>query len=289
MMKRTHLKLALYVATVMAFGAVAATGTGQTSPSLATATPQVATTGEKPILFEVVSIRPYKANISYGPGFTDDGYIVHGVSPQALLWGMCACKRIEGMPDWAMHEVYGIEAKVADADVARWKTMDFKQKDLAVQALLEDRFKLKFHHETRVMPGYALVVAKNGPKFKESIPGDLYPGGPKGLDGGPWMGLVQTSRDVMTAQHTSMEELADFLTMAAGRPVTDQTGLKGFYDFKIKMETPEPSTTTDTTTADSGPSIFTMIQEQLGLKLESGAKVPVEYLVIDHIERPTEN
>ena len=81
-----------------------------------------------PIKFEVVSIRPYKVNISYGPGFTDDGFIVHGESPEAMLWGVCACKRIEGMPDWARFEVYEIEAKVADADVAQWKTLSVKQK-----------------------------------------------------------------------------------------------------------------------------------------------------------------
>ena len=152
---------------------------------------------------------------------------------------------------------------------------------------------MKSHHETRVMPGFGLVVAKGGPMFKESVPGDLYSGGPKGLDGGPWLGMVQTSRDVTTGQHVSMEELADFLSMPAGRPVMDQTGLKGFYDFKITVQPPDPSTAADSGMPASEPSPFTMvqeaIQEQLGLKLESGVKVPVEYLVIDHIERPTGN
>jgi uncharacterized protein (TIGR03435 family) len=69
----------------------------------------------------------------------------------------------------------------------------------------------------------------------------------------------------------------------------DQTGLKGFYDFKFTVESPDPSTTADSAMPDSGPSMVTMILEQLGLKLESGVKVPVEYLVVDHIERPTEN
>jgi uncharacterized protein (TIGR03435 family) len=78
------------------------------------------------------------------------------------------------------------------------------------------------------------------------------------------------------------------LSYPAGRPVTDQTGLKGFYDFKFTVETPDPSTTAESAMPD-WPSIVTMILEQLGLKLESGVKVPVEYLVVDHIERPTEN
>jgi uncharacterized protein (TIGR03435 family) len=250
----------------------------------------VATAVEKPILFEVVSIRPFKGGVTRPRGFTDDGFSDEGQRPLVLIMGICAtCKQhIEGLPDWAMNEAYTIEARVADTDVARWKTLSVKQRELAMQAMLEDRFKMKSHHETRVMPGFALVVAKNGPKFKESIPGDLYPGGLKGVNGGTWLGIVETAPGVETGQHVSMEEVADLLSGPAGRPVTDQTGLKGFYDFKFTIETPDPSTTADTAMPD-WPSIVTTILEQLGLKLESGVKVPVEYLVVDHIERPTEN
>ena len=273
------------VCVLLAGGAIA-----QTSAPAVAPTPQVATAVEKPILFEVVSIRPFKGGAIRPKGFTDDGFSDDGQRPLVLIMGICAtCKQhIEGLPDWAMNEAYTIEARVADTDVARWKTLSVKQRELAMQAMLEDRFKMKSHHETRVMPGFALVVAKNGPKFKESIPGDLYPGGLKGVNGGPWLGIVETAPGVETGQHVSMEEVADLLSGPAGRPVTDQTGLKGFYDFKFTIETPDPSTTADTAMPD-WPSIVTTILEQLGLKLESGVKVPVEYLVVDHIERPTEN
>jgi uncharacterized protein (TIGR03435 family) len=266
-----------------------AMGQATVASKAAAATDAVATNA-KPILFEVVSIRPFKGGGIRPRGFTDDGFSDEGQRPLVLIMGICAtCKQhIEGLPDWARNEEYTIEARVADADVARWKTLSVNQRELAMQAMLEDRFKMKSHHETRMMAGFALVVAKNGPKFKESIPGDLYPGGLKGVNGGPWLGIVETAPGVETGQHVSMEELADYLSMMERRPVTDQTGLKGFYDFKFTVETPDPSTTADSAMPD-WPSIVTMILEQLGLKLESGAKVPVEYLVVDHIERPTEN
>jgi len=272
------------VCVLLAGGALAQTSAPATAP-VAQAAPDF-----KPILFEVVSIRPFKGGGTRPKGFTDDGFSDEGQRPLVLIMGICAtCKQhIEGLPDWARNEEYTIEAKVADTDVARWKTLSVNQRELAMQAMLEDRFKMKFHHETRVMAGFALVVAKNGPKFKESIPGDLYPGGLKGVNGGPWLGIVETAPGVETGQHVSMEALADFLSYPAGRPVTDQTGLNGFYDFKFTVETPDPSTTAESAMPD-WPSIVTMILEQLGLKLESGVKVPVEYLVVDHIERPTEN
>ncbi len=281
---------------LLAGGAVAQTSapavaaTSRATPVAAVAPVATRASDFKPILFEVVSIRPFKGGVTRPRGFTDDGFSDEGQRPLVLIMGICAtCKQhIEGLPDWAMNEAYTIEARVADTDVARWKTLSVKQRELAMQAMLEDRFKMKSHHETRVMAGFALVVAKNGPKFKESIPGDLYPGGLKGVNGGPWLGIVETAPGVETGQHVSMEEVADLLSGPAGRPVTDQTGLKGFYDFKFTIETPDPSTTADTAMPD-WPSIVTTILEQLGLKLESGVKVPVEYLVVDHIERPTEN
>ena len=284
--KRTTVRVVVgmsMVCVLLAVGAVAQTN----APAVANTV--VATQDFKPILFEVVSIRPFKGSGTRPKGFTDDGFSDEGQRPMVLLMGICPeCKVIEGLPDWARNEEYTIEAKVADADVARWKTLSVKQRELAMQAMMEDRFKLKSHHETRVMAGFALVVAKNGPKFKESVPGDLYPGGLKGVNGGPWLGIVETGPGVETGQHVSMGELANFLSGPAVRPVTDQTGLKGFYDFKFTVEPPDPSTTAEPTMPD-WPSIVTMILEQLGLKLESGVKVPVEYLVVDHIERPTEN
>ncbi len=286
LMSSWKLKLLLIA---IAWMALASSGALTQTSTTTVASAAVTTQDFKPILFEVVSIRPFKGGGIRPKGFTDDGFSDEGQRPLVLIMGICAtCKHIEGLPDWARNEEYTIEAKVADADVARWKTLSVNQREFAMQAMMEDRFKMKSHHETRVMAGFALVVAKNGPKFKEAKPGDLYPGGLKGVNGEPWLGIVETAPGVETGQHVSMEELADFLSGPAGRPVMDQTGLKGFYDFKFTIEMPDPSTTADSTLPD-WPSIVNTILEQLGLKLETGVKVPVESLVVDHIERPTEN
>jgi uncharacterized protein (TIGR03435 family) len=247
----------------------------------------------KPIHFEVASIRLHPpGRMSHGPGFTDDGLTLHGMGVFGMIFSFFGAQRVEGVPDWT-RDGYDIEAKVADADVATWKKLNFKQKDLAVQALLEDRFKLKWHRETRQMSGYALVVAKNGPKFKEATPGDPYTHGVKALNDAPLLGvLFGTGPGVFVGQAMTMAQLADALAGHAGRPVIDKTGLTGKYDvtFKEEVRPPPTSPASDTAAADPvGSSIFTVLQEQLGLKLESGATVPVEYLVVDHIERPTEN
>jgi hypothetical protein len=129
-----------------------------------------------------------------------------------------------------------------------------EQLSLMLQNLLADRFKLKFHRETREVPGYALVVAKNGPKLKENKNANL---------------------NTIMAQKTSMSQLANTLTnLPDNVPVVDKTGLLGFYDFTLTWE--------------PGESVSAVLQEQLGLKLES-QKVPVDFYVIDSAEKPSEN
>ena len=101
------------VCVLLAGGAIA-----QTSAPAVAPTPQVATAVEKPILFEVVSIRPFKGGVTRPRGFTDDGFSDEGQRPLVLIMGICAtCKQhIEGLPDWAMNEAYTIEARVADTE-----------------------------------------------------------------------------------------------------------------------------------------------------------------------------
>src|SRR5208283_4198726 len=103
---------------------------------------------------------------------------------------------------------------------------------LLVQSLLADRFKLKLHHETRMLPVYALVVAKNGPKLHEAKPGDTYPNGIKGPDGRPvgGAGMMRMGPGQLMGQGLPMPALAGLLSQQLGRTVMDQTGLKGNYD-----------------------------------------------------------
>ena len=290
MLKHARPRLALLLIAAMPFAIAKPIALAQTI-----AAPASTTRAGKPILFEVVSIRPIKSNVVYGKGYTADGYSMRGISVWSLVtyYTEHPSDRMDAVPDWAMHQQYDIEAKVADADVAAWGKLESRQKVLAVYAMLEDRFKLKVHREMREFPGYALVVAKNGSKLKEATPGEIYPKKLRSFDGGAFHGITLSGPGEATAQGASMEELANMLQAFAASPVADRTGLKGTYDFVLRCPPPAgPPTLSgagDSAASEpSGPSIFTVLQEELGLKLEK-AKVPIDYVVVDHLERPSEN
>ena len=165
-----------------------------------------------------------------------------------------------------------------------------------MQSLLADRFKFAAHRETRELPVYALMLAKNGSKLKEAIPENSYPNGIKDEQGRGVAGMMRITPGHIEGQAIPIANLLGVLTQVTGRTVVDRTGLTGKYDISLQWTPDEPQTLP--TAADganrepsqesSGPSIFTAIQEQLGLRLES-AKGPVEGLVIDHVEKPSAN
>lgn len=140
------------------------------------------------------------------------------------------------------------------------------QLKLMLQTLLADRFRLVLHRETKQLPVYELIVAKGGPKLKESAEDAST--------------FLHTDAKSITAAKVAMPMFVKLLSQQMGRSVLDKTGLSENYDFKLEW-------TPDEANGD-GPSIFTAIQEQLGLKLEP-SKGPVEVLVIDHAEKPSEN
>lgn len=142
-----------------------------------------------------------------------------------------------------------------------------------LQGLLAGRFKLAIHRETRELPIFTLAVAKGGPKFK-----------PTETD----TGITSNSNRAHwhVTSKGSMRRFAEFLTDQVGRPVIDKTGLTGSFDLTLDWAVDDPAARND---AETGPSLFTALQEQLGLKLESG-KGPVETIVVDRAERaPTDN
>jgi len=180
-----------------------------------------------------------------------------------------------GIPSSLGAQKFDIEA-VANPEIdAQLSKLDSDQgrlqKQLMVQALLADRFKLTWHNETRQLPVFNLVTAKGGSKLPESKSSGR---------------TFNTRRGQFDDQGATIAALADQLAIELNRPVIDKTALTGRYDVALKW-TPESSTPTPDS-LDTAPSIFTAIQEQLGLKLES-SKGPVQVLVIDHIEPPSEN
>ena len=160
------------------------------------------------------------------------------------------------------------------------------QARLMARTLLADRFKLALHRDTREVPVYALVLArcdgKLGPQFRRSNAADCAPTAPSPNVVPCEGGFVRTGR--MAARVMAFSALAQSLSDAADRPVIDQTGLAGTFDWDLQW-TPEQSPQPETS---ESVSLFTALQEQLGLKLDP-TRGPVEVLVIDHVERPTED
>jgi len=191
---------------------------------------------------------------------------------------------ISGGPAWSSSDRYDIIAKPEDA--SKVSPADRSQMRLRIQSLLADRFQLKLHHETKEMPVYALVIAKNGSKLNQHLAGDK--------EGG-----LRRGRGQLAGKQIDMPFLALTLSRQLGRTVLDQTGLKGSYDVELNwtpdagpgglLTTIEPGRTAEPPASESnGTSIFTAIQEQLGLKLES-KRGPVEVVVIDRVEKPSQN
>ncbi len=150
---------------------------------------------------------------------------------------------------------------------------------LMLQTLLEDRFKLVLHHEPKVVPVYELVVGKNGPKLQASAAD-----GPSSSTFRP---------DGLVIRNTEMWRFCAVLSGRMGRPVVDRTGLQGRFDFTLRLDVMEGLSSSDPEfkikMSDwSSSSIFSDIQKQLGLQLETD-KAPVDYLVIDHLEKPDAN
>jgi uncharacterized protein (TIGR03435 family) len=178
--------------------------------------------------------------------------------------------QILGGPGWLNSDRYDILAKGGAAEAKDEKTAT----RLKLRTLLAERFHLKAHNETAEVPVYTLLIAKNGSKLSAGAEGGVST--PAG---------IQSGCGQMTGTHTTMANLTVYLTRQLHRPVVDQTGLGGKYDFQIQWtpdEGPCPGATGD------APSLFTALQENLGLRLESG-KGPQDVLVIDSAQRPEAN
>jgi uncharacterized protein (TIGR03435 family) len=196
--------------------------------------------------------------------------------------------RCLGGPAWLESDRYDIEAKPDNATAEQFLKLSWKQREAVEhrmeQALFANRIKLKAHFETREMTIFALVVAKGGLKMHEAKSGDVYANGLKRDDGKAYGGGVfSMGYGSVTAQGASLGNLVLNLPGITGHFVEDKTGLTGVYDFTLHYSPVDPPPPDSTE-----PSIYTALQEQLGLKLES-VKGPGKVLVIDSVERPSEN
>jgi uncharacterized protein (TIGR03435 family) len=253
---------------------------------------------------EVVSIRPGKVGLAMRSfNFLQNGVSFRGITTKMLIQYAFVVNpdRILGIPRWADSEEYDFEARVNDASEFKWRMLPINQQRLAILPILRNRFNLRYHHETKTLPVWALVVAKGGPKLHKATPGDPYTNGLKGPDGPLGAGAFRMSEPgQLTAQATTIEGFLWVLgnqlpgaTPPDSATIVDKTGLTGRYDITLRF-TPENSFASMNPGSETGapapssPSLFTALQEQLGLKLES-QKVPTDVIVIDHIDRPSEN
>ena len=256
--------------------------------------PQLNAQSEQPapaLTYEVVSIKPVKTSRQQGGmRSTPDGLMLMSVALSTVIAGAYGVRmdRISGVPAWLRSDPYDLQAKMDDATLAAFQKLPEKEQRLErfrmLQPVLEDRLKLKVHRETKIVRTYDLVIAKGGFKLKEADPNNTYENGIKVPEGAPRAGMMQLQSGKLRAQTITIARFAGQLGLLVDGPVADKTGLTGNYDFTLEWA----PTTGSAASEDSGPSIFTAVQEQLGLKLEP-TKGPVDALVIDHVEKPTEN
>jgi uncharacterized protein (TIGR03435 family) len=290
--------------------------------ALAAACVGVAQTGPK-LEFEVVSIKP-SPEPEPGKGIT----VGCSGGPETKDPGMFRCQNMDlrnlvtrayatnywqiTAPDWLRSQRFEISAKVPEGTTK-------EQLNEMLKSMLVDRFHLAVHHESKEMPKYDLVVAKNGTKLKESVddpapntsdgaprppaPGPMKmdkEGYPMLAPGRPGMAMMNGHARLFYPKWT-MEQLASQLGGQLGKPVTDATGMTGKYDIALYWAsdtmrpqaspaagagaTPMPAAPE----GDNGPTLEKAVQDQLGLRLEA-KKGPVDFLVVDHVEKlPTDN
>lgn len=182
--------------------------------------------------------------------------------------------QISGLPSWVDTDTFDLDAKLDPDNAEALARLPSEGRDaqntLMLRALLADRFKVKITHSRKELPVFSLVIAKGGPKLKEASPSE---------NSGYSVNLGSTCN--LKSESIGASGLANALSNFAGRVIVDQTGLKRKYNVTLNWAFNDQF-------PDAGPSLFTALREQLGLKLEP-AKAPVDVVVIDHLERPSEN
>ncbi len=230
----------------------------------------------QPLEFEVASIKPAKGS---APSRVVNLAFSHGraniaAAPLRRIVAQAydvQTVRVLGGPGWLDSELYDIVAKTERADARK------EEVQAMLQALLADRFQLAVHRETREQPVYEVSVAKGGPKFPEA--------------GADEKQVFESGRGRVVLQKFSMTGLVNFLANSLGSPVVNKTGLTGIYNFKLEWAEPQfrkAGSGGSPESVDSSLSLFGALKEQLGLKMDV-KKGPVSVVVVDRVEKPSEN
>jgi uncharacterized protein (TIGR03435 family) len=230
--------------------------------------------------FEVVTVRPAapgQAGRSLGWDHRRFGAHNTTISQMMQFAYDVQAKQIIGQPSWFDSDTFDIEgqAETGEPTAAEWRLM--------MQRLLTERLKMSFHREPKVMPAYVLTVAKGGPKFTAASTEDM--------DGFKDVVRIQRGQHmwlkVLGVQGSMRQLAAELQRVEMDRPVVDQTGLTGKYDFTLTATSLKPFFAGEEppTGEDAPPELFTAIREQLGLRLEP-TKTAVDCLVLDKVERP---
>ena len=226
--------------------------------------------------FEVAAIRPSGAADASSSGISTGHGLLHGdnVTLERCIIGAYGVgpQQVVGGPDWIATDRWDIRAKAGTADAGDHVL------DLMLQSLLADRFRLALHRDTRTMSAYVLEVDAKGPKMEKAEQGESVTNAHTISGDHP--------RVTIDVRNTGMDMFAQILSRSMDLPVVNQTCLQGIYNFTLSW-TPDNLRAAGQSSADD-VTIFTAIREQLGMKLRA-AKAPVEVLVVDHAEKPSEN
>lgn len=241
--------------------------------------------------YEVVSVKPTKeqsGSMMIKP--TADGYSATGANALFMIMDAYQLRNFDlvmGLPAWAKTMRFDVETKMSPEMIEESKKLTQDERDrqrrLMVRAMLVDRFKLVAREESKEMPVYALVPSKGGFRLKPLVSSEPEKTGAK-LPNGMRGGMLMNGHNSLTGQSISIQFLASALSNTVHRQVVDRTGITGDYDFTLKFQPEDAPAGGDS----SDPSIFTALEEQMGLKLEpTRDKVPS--VIVEHIEQPGAN
>jgi len=234
--------------------------------------------------FEVASVKPNTSGDrweSVSP--TTGGKLT--AKNVTVAWLVKTAYRVEpfqvaGLPAWANTERFDVLARAADGNTTP------EQIRQMIQSLLADRFQMAMHKEDREQPTYSLMTAKNGPKLKKAAKDVCV----ESTMEHPCGGFRIYKRSQMWGETVTVKQFAAELTYMMGRMVVDKTGIPGLFDIRVEW-TPEqfgPEPGTEVKPEEANATLFTSVQEQLGLRLVS-EKAPVETIIVDRVSHPAAN